>query len=279
MKKILISALVFLLMLGLSACTDANNNQEETSLDKKSTYTRVITDALGREVEIPAEINTIVPLGNTPRMIAYLGLADKVVGISGFDANDVSPLTAYAYANKELWTNLPIVGTDSFGNTDYYPEVIISVDPDVILCTYTEDIVKDIETKTNIPVIAVGQGTLFGEDYEQSLRILGEVCGVEERAEELIEYINATLADLNARTADIAEEDRPTVLSAAATFKGTHGIEGVRINDPVLDAINANNIAADSTLGNATVVEIDREQILLWDPDYIFCDYGGGGFV
>ena len=73
MKKILISALVFLLMLGLSACTDANNNQEETSLDKKSTYTRVITDALGREVEIPAEINTIVPLGNTPRMIAYLG--------------------------------------------------------------------------------------------------------------------------------------------------------------------------------------------------------------
>ncbi len=279
MKKILISALVFLLMLGLSACTDANNNQEETSLDKKSTYTRVITDALGREVEIPAEINTIVPLGNTPRMIAYLGLADKVVGISGFDANDVSPLTAYAYANKELWTNLPIVGTDSFGNTDYYPEVIISVDPDVILCTYTEDIVKDIETKTNIPVIAVGQGTLFGEDYEQSLRILGEVCGVEERAEELIEYINATLADLNARTADIAEEDRPTVLSAAATFKGTHGIEGVRINDPVLDAINANNIAADSTLGNATVVEIDREQILLWDPDYIFCDYGGVALV
>lgn len=72
---------------------------------------------------------------------------------------------------------------------------------------------------------------------------------MEERAEELIEYINATLADLNARTADIAEEDRPTVLSAAATFKGTHGIEGVRINDPVLDAINANNIAADSTLG------------------------------
>ena len=117
---------------------------------------------------------------------------------------------------------------------------------------------KDIETKTNIPVIAVGQGTLFGEDYEQSLRILGEVCGVEERAEELIEYINATLADLNARTADIAEEDRPTVLSAAATFKGAHGIEGVRINDPVLSAINANNIAADSTLGNATAVEVDR---------------------
>ena len=77
------------------------------------------------------------------------------------------------------------------------------------------------------------------------------------------------------RTKDIKEEDKPTVLSAAATFKGAHGIEGVRLIDSVLTAIHANNVAAESAVGPGTAAEVDREQILAWDPDYIFCDYGG----
>ena len=276
MKKTLPILLMMIALLLFSSCT---NTQDGAPSSNGSASTHIVTDALGREVELPTVIDSIVPLGNTPRMIVYLGLADRVTGISGFDANTVSPLTAYAYASKEAWAELPVVGTDSYGNTDYYPEVIVSVNPDVILCTYTADIVEDIEAKTNIPVIAVGQGTLFGDDYEQSLRILGEVCGVEERAEEVISYINSCLEDLADRTAAISDNNKPSVLSAAATFKGAHGIEGVRLTDPVLTAVNANNIAADAYAGNASSAEVDREQILLWNPDYIFCDYGGVALV
>ncbi|SEA81915.1 iron complex transport system substrate-binding protein [Eubacterium aggregans] len=241
--------------------------------------TRTVTDALGRSVEIPVTVERIVPLGNTPRMITYLGLADKVVAYGGMDADTISPLTAYAYVNKDQWKDLPKVGTDAMGNTDYYPEEIIAANPDVILCTYTEDMVNDLSEKTGLPVIAVGQGTLFGEDYAESLRILGEVCGAEKRATEVIAYINDTLADLNKRTADIPQEEKPRVLSAAATFKGAHGIEGVRLDDPVLTAVNANNIAAASATGKAATVEVDKEQILAWNPDVIFCDYGGVALV
>jgi hypothetical protein len=148
--------------------------------------------------------------------------------------------------------------------------------PDVILCTYTEDIVNDMEAKTGIPVVAVGMGTLFEDDYDDALRILGEACGVSERAEEVIAYIDACLEDLKVRTCDIPDEEKPTVLSAAATFKGAHGIEGVRLVDSVLTAINANNIAAASAEGTtAQTAEVDREQILAWNPDYIFCDCSG----
>ncbi|MCR4771184.1 MAG: ABC transporter substrate-binding protein [Oscillospiraceae bacterium] len=251
--------------------------EEETPVPDPAgeSLTRTVTDALGRAVELPAEINAIVPLGNTPRMITYLGLADRVVGRGSMDADKITPLTAYAYANRDLWKDLPIVGTDSMGNTSYYPEDIILCEPDVILCTYTEDIVNDIEAKTGIPVVAVGQGTLFADDYDQALRILAEACGVPERADEVVAYIDACLEDLDSRTADIPAEERPSVLSAAATFKGAHGIEGVRLSDPVLDAVNADNVAAGSAVGKGSSAEVDREQILLWDPDYIFCDYGG----
>lgn len=271
MKKFFSLLLLLSLLLSLAACGAKETDPSSTS------ETRTVTDALGREVVLPAKVERIVPLGNTPRMITYLGLADKVVGIGGMKWDDVTPLTAYAYAMKELWKDLPIVGTDSMGNTDYYPEQIISVQPDVILCTYTEDIVKDIETKTGIPVVAVSMGTLFAEDYDQSLRILGEACGVSERAEEVIAFIDTCLTDLQTRTADIPENEKPTVLSAAATFKGVHGIEGVRLSDPVLDVIHANNIAAQDGGSDAAIV--DREQILAWDPDYIFCDFGGVALV
>lgn len=269
MKKLLSLLLMFSLLLSLAAC-----GTKETDTNSK---TRTVTDALGREVQVPETVERIVPLGNTPRMITYLGLADKVVGIGSMAWEDVTPLTAYAYAMKELWKELPIVGTDSMGNTDYYPEQIIAADPDVILCTYTEDIVNDIESKTGIPVIAVGMGTLFAEDYNESLRILADVCGVSERAEKVIAFINACLSDLDTRTADIPEAEKPSVLSAAATYKGVHGIEGVRLRDPVLDVLHVNNVAAQDNGPDAATV--DREQILTWNPDYIFCDFGGVGLV
>lgn len=72
----------------------------------------------------------------------------------------------------------PSSARDAAGNTSYYPEQMILAAPDVIFCTATSGEADDIQAKTNIPVVAVSQGTLFGKDFEQSLRIIGEVCGV-----------------------------------------------------------------------------------------------------
>ena len=237
---------------------------------------RTIVDALGREVEIPAEVGKIVALSNTPRMIVYLGLADRVVGYSGMKPEGITPLTAYAYVTKDLWADVPIVGTDAGGNTDYYPEMILAAAPDVIFCNYAEDVANDLQNQTGIPVVSVSQGNLFREDYNDALRTIAAVCGVEDRAEEVIGYIDGCLKDLDNRTAGIADADKPSALSAAATFKGVHGIEGVRIMDQVFEAVHAVNVAKqDTTANNSTAMEVDREQILVWDPEYIFCDFGG----
>ena len=279
MRKNLWAALLALALLAAAGCGNDQREAGEDSRTEQKEGTRVVTDALGRQVELPETVETFVALGNTPRMISYLGLAEKAAGVGGMEADRITPLTVYAYVNRELWQDLPRVGTDAAGNTDYYPEAILSARPDVILCTYTEDMAEDLEEKTGLPVVAVGQGTVFEEDYEQSLRILGEVCGVSERAEEVIAYIRDSLADLHERIEEIPEKEKPSVLSAAATFKGIHGIEGVNLKSPVLDALSADNAAAESAVGEAAAAEVDREQILSWDPDIIFCDYGGVALV
>ena len=266
------------MLFGCGAKTDSSSETDTNDSGSNATTTsetRTIEDQLGRIIEIPANVERIVPLGNTPRMITYLGLADKVVGIGGMAFDQVTPVTAYAYAMMDTWADLPIVGTDAAGATDYYPEQIISVQPDVILCSYSLELADEIQAKTGIPTIAVAQGTLFEEDYNEALRILGNVCGAKDRAEEVIAYIEDCLEDLNTRTANISDSNKPTVLGAAATFKGKHGIDGVYINYPVFMAINAKDIASEQAGPDwSSGVTVDKEQILGWNPDIIFLDAG-----
>lgn len=253
----------------IKAVTKAVNSQKNDGPGM-----RTITDSLGRVVEIPEKVEKIIPLGNTPRMIAYLGLAEKAVGISGFDEKTLSPVQAYAYANKDIWGKLPVVGTDSAGATDFYPEEIIKTEPDVILCSYPKELTDNIQTKTGKPVVSVPMGTLFKEDYEEALRILGDVCNSKEKAEEVISFINICLEDLNKRTKDIPDSGKPSVLGAAATFKGSHSIEGVYSRYPVFETINAFDIAKDISETSSALV-VDKEQILEWNPEYIFFDFTG----
>ena len=284
MKRILALLLALAMVAALCACGSqkAAESQTETSQAGETTTTdettqasgmRTITDSLGREVELPETVETIVPLGNTPRMITYLGLADKVVGIGDCEMAD-SPMQAYAYVNKEAWSQLPIVGSDSMGETSYYPEELILAAPDVILCTYTKDVADDIQRQTNIPVVAVPDAVLFSEEYDQALTLLGDVCGVADRAAEVVSFIDACLEDLQGRTASIPEDQRPSVLAAAATFKGSHGIEGVYSKYAVFEAIAVNDVTTGMS-DLSTGLLVDKEQILAWDPEVIFLDFSG----
>lgn len=277
-RKISGLLLALAILFFMVACSGTGNDGNYDDPPVASTL-RVITDALGRGVEIPAVVKTIVPLGNTPRMISYLGLADMVVGIEECEIA-TSPIQAYAYPHIEKWSSLPNCGTNAMGETTYYPEQIMIANPDVILSTDTADVADNLQKQTGIPVICVAQGTLFGEDYEQSLRILADVCGVNERAEELISYLNDCLDDLSNRAAGIDMAEKPTVLGAGATFKGSHSIDGIYTNYSVFEILEANDVAEEiAGQSGSSGVMVEKEQILAWNPEIIFFDAGSIGLV
>lgn len=263
MKKHFALLLAVIMMVGLVACGNGTHNNVQAQ-------TKTVTDLLGRQVEVPTTVTRIAALGNAPRQLTYLGLADKIVGISeGYNvAEDASPVNAGRYVSKDLWNGLPVVGS---GDAECYHEELMKVAPDVLICTFPADVADDIQTKTGVPVVCIQTNTLFGDDYAVSWKLIGEVCGVEERAAALTKFVDDCLADLATRTKDIPADQRPTCLSAAASFKGAHGIEGVRLKDKVLDALSANSVAKieGNTAGSA---EVGKEQIIAWNPQYIFCD-------
>ena len=268
MKRWIAGLLVGVMLLTLVGCSTVQE-QDETN---QGIGTRVIVDALGREVVLPEQIERIVPLGNTPRMAVYLGLADRFVGIGECEIAD-SPIMAYAYPYREVWASLPVVGTDSMGETAYYAEEIILADPDVILCNYTADVADNIQNQTGIPVVAVQEADLFSEEYDEAFRVLGEACGVSDRAEAVIRFIDDSIADLESRTGALPGEEKPSVLGAGATFKGSHSIDGVYTNYTVFEILSASDVAEElAGQVDASGVMVDREQILLWDPEIIFFD-------
>ena len=274
MKKLtalLISAvLVLCVFAGCSAKPATPAESPAAEAGDKTAEARTITDGLGREVTIPAEIDAIVPLGNAPRFVTYLGLASKCVGVPQCEHAE-SPIMAYAYVNIDMWKDLPNVGNDSLGAGEWYAEEIVACAPDVIICTYEKDVADDIQAQTGIPVIAVKSPALFSEEYNESLRIIADACGVSARGEELISFIKACLADFETRTADIPDDSKPSVLGAGATFKGGHSIDGVYANYPVFQVLHANDLAVGISEKSGGLL-VDKEQILSWDPDIIFFD-------
>lgn len=265
MKRLVYFAGLLLLLVGCGV--------DKEPLDQERGETKTVIDVFEREVEIPEKVESILTLGNATRQANYMGLAEIMVGNSGFPFEEINPMLVHGYATRYYWKDEPIVGASRGGGVEFYPEEIIKAKPDIIIAAYDLDMVQDLENQTGIPVVAVPVGNVLEEDYNQAFRIIGQATGTEARAEELIAFIGESLADLGERTVDI--KDRFTVLSAAANFRGTHGIEGVRVHDLAINAVNGDNLAAGLYTGEASTMEVDKEQILAWNPDFIFCDLGG----
>lgn len=204
------------------------------------------------------------------RYSCYVGAAELVAGVEDYEVKPgMSRL--YNYVNFDKFRDLPVIGT----NGQPYPEEIIALAPDVIVMSaYASVDADELQKKTAVPVVVVpGSDTTLDADCYETIRILGELYGMEARAAELTGYLRGIEKDLQERTGDIPDSEKPTVYVGGVSFKGAHGFEGTEAGYGPFALIHANNLA-DST-GQTGAFDIDPEQVLSWDPDVIFLDYNG----
>lgn len=266
MKKLLALLLAIIAAFALCACSAGDNGGDSAAED-----TRIVTDSAGREVTIPKNVERIVCVNvGALRYTCYMQAQDLVVGVEDYE-HELNIQRLYNWVNNDKFKDLPIIGN----NGEHYPEAIIEADPDVIiLSSLSDNDADDLQQKTGIPVVVVpGSDLTLDELAYETVRIMGEVYNKQERADELIAYFDSVKADLAERTKDIADSDKPSVYVAGVSFKGAHGFEGTEANYGPLALIGANNLA-DQT-GQSGAFDIDVEQVLAWDPDYIFLDFNG----
>jgi iron complex transport system substrate-binding protein len=122
-----------------------------------------------------------------------------------------------------------------------------------------------------------GSDTTLDDDAYETIRILGQLYGKEDRAKELTDYLKGIQKDLDERTKDIPADEKPTVYVGGMSFKGHHGFEGTEAGYGPFALIGAKNLA--DTTGQSGAFNIDLEQVLSWDPDIIFVDFNGMDFI
>lgn len=275
-----ITSLLLALVIVLSLCACGNSPtppesaapaESEASTDGLVTMMRTIVDANGRELSIPQAVESIVCIGaGALRYTCYVQGQSLVVGVEDYE-KDGGMDRMYNYVNYELFKDLPAIG----GNGEPWEEEIIKLDPQVIvMSTYAKCDPDELQAKTGIPVVCVsGSDTTLDDKAYDTIRILGELYGKEQRAEELTAYLHSIEDDLAQRTGNIPDEEKPSAYVCGVSFKGVHGFEGTEANYGPFVLINANNLA--DLTGQELAFDCEPEQVLTWDPDVIFVDYNG----
>ncbi len=289
-RMITILLLIALALPTLSACgaattpvvqaTVATEAPAATTLPAAKTIT--VTDMLGRQVEVPAQVTRVVAIGpGALRLYVYAGNLDYVVGVEGMETGDVSG-KPYMLANPNL-AKLPVIGQGGPNNAPD-PEKLLTVEPQVIFSTYASETAAadELQAKTGIPVVVLSYGgfgitSIFGEKVQNSLKLVGQVVGDETKSQAAIGFILQAKQDLDARTKDIPDTDKPAVYVGGLGSKGTHGIESTQGKYALLDVIHAKNVVDET--GESGSIMIDKEKLLEWDPDFIFVDQGGYALV
>lgn len=250
------------------------------SLPAMALDTRQVSDALGREVNIPAEVDRVICSGSgCLRLLVYLQGQDRIVGVDSAEKGGLPfavEARPYAVAQPRLG-DYPLFG--EFRGHDN-PELIAALAPrpQVILKTYAarDGGAEMLQAKTGIPVVGLGYGNLTSgrDDLNRTLRIMGQVLGLEDRAEAVIAYFDALQADLQRRAESVPEDKRPSAYIGGLARRGGHGFASTEPSYAPFAFLNVRNVAGElagarETAAHATVA---KEQLLLWDPDIVFLD-------
>ena len=262
-KKLLSLLLVFMLVFSITACGQTSNNtdvnSEKENIKQNSTETLVtqypitVTDQAGRQVTIESEPEKLVSgyYISTSLLIA-LDLDDKLVGIEA--KADKRPI--YQLSAPEL-IELPNVGTAK----EFDLEGCIALEPDLVILPMKLKNTAEALEKLNIDVLYVNPENQ--ELLTEMMNLIGTVTNTQEKTKELMDFVTKQEATL---TNALANADTPSVyLAGNSNMLSTAGSAMYQSN--MITLAGGKNVAAN--IPDTYWVEIDYEQLLTWNPDYI----------
>lgn len=239
---------------------------EENALESES-ITRIITDSAGRTHTIPKDIEKIYSTSPVAAILTYTLAPGKLAGWN----YELRPAEV-KYILPEL-RDLPNLGgwqSKSTGNI----EEILKANPDVIISMGDNQTETDISSadklqdQLGIPVILVKLPLL---EMDETYGFMGDLLGVQEKAAELAAYYRDTLEDVQAKAAQIPDNEQIRVYYA----EGPEGLQTEpdgSMHIQTLELVGGLNVAGDVEAGGkGGQSPVSFEQVLAWDPDVIIC--------
>ena len=260
--KILIIILLLLAVVGVATHLFLTPSTVENSGSKN------ITDMVGRAVEIPASLNSVVATSPPMTTVIYMIAPEKLKALN------------FEWTDEELkyvpsqYQGLPNIG-GWYGTQDGSYEEFIAAEPDIVIESIDEggdgdlSTVKERQEKFgNIPVVAVNDTTNV-EKIDASILFIGEVIGAQDTAQKLVDFNDKYLDIVHNKTSKLSEGDKKTVYYA----EGNDGLKTYPSGSPhgqLINLVGGINVADSLNRGNTTSgVQVSIEQVINWNPDVI----------
>ncbi|MDO5640849.1 MAG: ABC transporter substrate-binding protein [Paracoccus sp. (in: a-proteobacteria)] len=220
-----------------------------------------ITDATGRQVEIPDNPARVFAAGPPAAVLLYTLKPEAMIGwVRGLRPGDMP------FMRPEV-QGLPELGRLTGRGDTLNLEVLLAATPDLIVDygtvndTYI-DLANRVQEQANLPYVLIDGSFATMPD---GIRQMAAVLNVLGRGEELASYAETTLASIDDLLATIPEDQRPTVYLA----RGPEGLETPArgsINAEIIERVGGRNVAVAETRG---LVTASPEQVQAWAPEVI----------
>lgn len=223
--------------------------------------TRSFTDSLGREVAFPAQIEKVALSGPLAQIVLFPLCPDKLVGLSSAWSEG-----AEEYLDTEYF-NMQVIGQLYGGKGELNLETLLATGAQVVVDvgepkgTMAEDF-DALQEQTGIPFVHI---TAYTDTMGEAYRMLGELLDMEDEAEELASYCERVYD----RTVAIAESVEKADLLYVTGAEGLNVIAKDSYHSELIDLLSNNLAVVDEPSSKGTGNEVDMEQLLGWDPEYI----------
>lgn len=250
----------FLSMMGIAGC--GSNDDAATAPTERGTVS--IIDQAGRQITVPNPIKTVYCTSPIGTNLMYSLAPDMLIGWN------ITPTALEKKYIPEQHRGVIGLGGWYGKNTTGNVEEIVKRSPDVIFDMGEFDTASISEAErvqglVNAPVVMVN-GDL--EASGDSLRYMGKLLGVEERADELAGYCDKVIQEAKQNSAKLTDDQRVRVYYA-------EGLEGLN-TDPegsmhteVLKLVGGTNVAQVTNESGYGMAPVSLEQVLVWDPEVI----------
>lgn len=286
--------LALAMMFSLCACgsqsapaqdTPQPSEAQESAAPSEAPSEITVTDMIGRELTVtPGSYTRVVCIGaGALRMYSYIGDVSLLCGVEDIDNLTLeerpkmfdSVARPYVLAYGDVFSTLPSCGVGGPNAQAAEAEKILSCNPDIVISEY-EDVEKEaaLQEQFGVPVVTLKSGPngVFDDAFSQSMTLLGQIFGEEEKAEALVSFIAAETAEIAERTASIADEDKPAVYVCGLGNWGTTNHLMTSQTYASFEVANIRNVVTDLGANGVQPIEEEKFVALGADMDIIVMD-------
>lgn len=256
MKKIIIVVIFLIAILGVIAISLTNEKSSGFVSDSQ------IVDMVGRTVDAPKNIAKVASISSSSSVLVFMFAPDKLVG---WDSTRTEIKNKYM---DSKYANLPYLGG---GKKDANFENYISLSPDIIFVGHgnSAEEVDNLQSKFgNIPLVDI-EGDNNITTVKESIQFVGNVLRQENKSNDLINFYDEMVKQVDNKVKDISPKDKKRVYYAKDSTGLSSHPAGSQHTQLIELCGGENVFKTDITKGSAG---ISIEQIIEWNPDVIIAN-------